>query len=114
MIKINGTTVPDPSGYLISVMDISKAERNARGEMIIERLATKRKLELSWQHLGAAALQQLLQLVSPVFFTVEYPDPEDGLLRSGTFYSGDRSVMAMDYLDGQVRWKDIKFNLVER
>lgn len=114
MIKINGTTIPTPSDYKPSIQDISKAERNANGDMIIERIATKRKLELSWVHLSQEELQQLLQLVAPIFFTVSYPDPQDGSTRTGTFYCGDRSTGALDYRNGRVRWKDIKFNLVER
>lgn len=114
MIKIDGTAIPTPSGYQVSVMDISKTERNARGQMIIERVAVKRKLELSWAHLAGADLQQVLRLAGSVFLTVEYPDPEDGAPRSGTFYVEDRSVAAMDYLDGQTRWKDVGLSLVER
>ncbi len=114
MIAIDGVTIPVPSSFSVGLMDISKAERNARGDMIIERVATKRKLELSWLHLSGDELRQVLQLVSPVFFSVSFPDPQDGTTRTGTFYSGDRSVGAMDYRDGQVRWRDIKFNLVER
>ena len=47
MIKINGVAMPAPSEYSVSIMDISKAERNAAGTMIIERIATKRKIELN-------------------------------------------------------------------
>lgn len=114
MIKINGTTIPTPSGYQVGVMDLSKAERNARGDMIIERIATKRKLELTWSYLSQAQLAQLLQLVSPVFVTVEYPDPQDGAVKTGTFYAGDRNTSAVDYRNGVMRWKDVKFSLVER
>lgn len=114
MITIDGITIPTPTEYRVGIQDISKAERNARGAMIIERIATKRKLELSWQYLSQEQLQQLLQLVAPVFFSVSYPDPQDGTTRTGTFYCGDRSTGALDYRNGQIRWRDIKFNLVER
>lgn len=114
MIKVNGVELPTPSDYTVGIQDISKAERNARGTMIIERIATKRKLELAWKYLTKDQLQQVLNAVSPVFFTVEYPDPQTGARRSGSFYAGDRTVGAMDYIDGNIRWKDIKFNVVER
>lgn len=114
MIQINGISISTPSSYLVGIQDISKAERNARGDMIIERIATKRKLELSWNYLSQTDLQQLLQLVSLVFFSVNYPDPQTGTVQTGMFYCGDRSTGALDYQNGKVRWKDIKFNLVER
>lgn len=114
MIKIDGVTIPTPSDYLVGIQDISKAERNARGTMIIERIATKRKLELMWRYLNREQLQQVMNAVASVFFTVEYPDPKDGTMRTGTFYVGDRTVGAIDYRDGQVRWKDCKFSVIER
>jgi len=114
MIKIDSIQIPTPSDYNVGIQDLSKAERNARGTMIIERIAIKRKLELSWVYLAKDQLQQLLNAVSPVFFTVEYPDPLTGAAKTGTFYVGDRKAGAIDYRNGQPRWKDITFNLIER
>lgn len=114
MIKVNGVDIPTPSDYSVSIMDISKAERNANGTMIMERIATKRKLELMWKYLSQGDLAKVLTAVSPVFFTVEYLDPQTNSRRTGTFYAGDRTTGAMDYQNGKIRWKDIKFNLVER
>ena len=113
MITINGTPIPTPSDYLVGIYDISHAERNARGNMIIERINTKRKLELAWRYLDKIELQNLLQLVSATTFMVTYHDPQTGTVRSGRFYCGDRTIGALDYRQGKVRWKDIKFNLIE-
>lgn len=114
MIKVNGVDIKTPSTYQVSLNDLSKADRNANGLMIIERIATKRKVEMSWDFLTQAELYTLLQSIISVFFTVEYPDPQDGALKTGTFYVGDRTAGAMDYKNGVMRWKDIKFNFIER
>lgn len=114
MLKVNGMALPTPSDYRVGIQDISKAERNARGTMIIERITTKRKLELAWKHLSKTKLQQVLTAVSPVFFQVDYLDPQTNTDKTGTFYSGDRTVGALDYVEGEIRWKDIKFNLIEK
>lgn len=114
MIKIDGKEIPTPSDYLVSIQDISKAERNARGDMIMERIATKRKIELAWKYLSKSDLQLVFNAVSPVFFQVDYLDPETGSRKTGTFYAGDRNVGALDYIKGDIRWKDIKFNIVEK
>lgn len=114
MITINGVELPTPTDYSVGIQDISKAERNANGTMIIERIATKRKIELMWSYLSQSDLAKVLKAVSPVFFTVSYPDPQEGGRKTGTFYSGDRTNPAMDYIDGNIRWKNIKFNLIER
>lgn len=114
MIKVNGVTIPTPSTYQVSLQDISKAERNANGLMILERITTKRKIEMSWAYLSQSDLSKLLQAVSGVFFTVQYLDPEDGALKTGEFYCGDRSAGAIDYKNNVIRWKDCKFNVIER
>lgn len=114
MIKINTVLIATPSGFNVGIQDLSKAERNANGDMIIERIATKRKLELSYAYLSQSGLSALLTAISDVFFTVEYPDPVTGALRTGTFYTGDRNAAAIDYKAGVMRWKDLKFSLIEK
>lgn len=114
MIKIDGVTIPNPSTYQIGIMDLSKAERVASGDIVIERIATKRKIELTWRYLENQKLSTLLKRVSPVFFDVEYLDPESNEIKKGTFYCGDRGAQSIDYRNGKMRYKDIKFNLIER
>lgn len=114
LIQINGVDIPTPSEYTVGIMDLSKAERNARGNIIIERVATKRKIELVWEYLDRFQLSQVLNAVSGVFFQVAYIDPQDNAVKTGTFYVGDRKAGALDYRDGKVRWKNIQFNLIER
>ncbi|WP_243175525.1 DUF6711 family protein [Clostridium gasigenes] len=114
LISINGVEISTPSDYKVSIMDINKAERNARGDIIIERITTKRKIELAWKYLSKEDLSNLFNLVSGTFFSVDYIDPQDGNNRSGTFYAGDRSSGALDFMNGLIRYKDIKFNLIER
>jgi hypothetical protein len=114
VLTINGFAIPAPSDLQVGIMDLSKAERNANGTMIIERIATKRKLEVSYSFLNRSQLQQVLVAISPIFFTATYIDPQTNQNRTGTFYCGDRSVGVLDMLNNEPRYKDIKFSLVER
>jgi hypothetical protein len=114
LITIDGVEIPAPTKYTVNIMDISKSERNAAGEMITERIATKRKIEMSWDILGQDDTSTLLNSVDPVFFYVEYIDPKTGGLRTGTFYSGDRSSPAITFSNGIMQYKDVKFNIIER
>lgn len=113
MIFINSVKISTPSTLQIGIMDLSKAERNAKGNLIIERINTKRKLELSYNYLSATSLSTLLNAISGTTFTVTYPDAQTGANRTGTFYVGDRNAGAIDFQGGTVRYKDIKFNLIE-
>ncbi|MGI6071372.1 MAG: DUF6711 family protein [Blautia sp.] len=114
LIKINGVDIHAPSEYSVGIQDISKAERNANGTIIIERIATKRKIELSWKYLDRASLSTIFNAVADVFFTVEYIDPQDNATKIGTFYCGDRKAGLIDFKNGIPRYKDVSFNLIER
>lgn len=114
LITVNGVALPTPSDFQASIMDISKAERNAAATMIIERIATKRKLEISYSYLSKSDASKVLNAVSPVFFAVTYIDPQTGGTRTGTFYCGDRDAGMIDFINGVPRYKNVKFNLIER
>lgn len=114
LISVNGVDLPTPSEYTVGIMDLSKAERNVRGDMIIERIATKRKIDLGWAYLTGIQYSQILTAVDAVFFTVNYFDPKTNNMRVGTFYSGDRQAPMMKFTNGVANWKDVKFNLIEK
>lgn len=114
LLLVNGVALPSPTELQVGVMDLSKAERNANGLILIERIATKQKLEMSWAFLTKDNLQQILSAIKPVFFSVTYPDPELGANRTGTFYVGDRTVGMLDYFNGVARYKDVGFNFIEQ
>ncbi|TYP67701.1 DUF6711 family protein [Paenibacillus methanolicus] len=114
LISIAGVALPTPTDYSLGIQDVNNTERNAKGDMIGERIATKRKIELGWKFLTAAQTQQVLNAVSQLFFDVTYVDPQTGGNRTGTFYAGDRTCNVMDFIDGVPRYKDVKFNLIER
>lgn len=114
LVKVGGTALPDPTELTVGVLDISKAERNANGYMMIEKIATKKKLELKYAYVTDSELKTILQALSTLFFTVEYIDPVENSLRSASFYCGDRNVGYIDYRNGIPRYKDLTFNLIER
>ncbi|WP_053983432.1 DUF6711 family protein [Niameybacter massiliensis] len=113
MIRINGVDVQTPSSYMVNIMDITKSERNAKGNMQIDLINTKYKLELTWSLLTQTQITKILDaLEARVTFEVTFVSPTGSKL-TRTFYKGDRSAPLLDYLDGQARWKDFKVNLIE-
>lgn len=114
LLKINGVDMPTPSGYSVGIQDIVNATRNARGNMIKDLIATKVKIDLAWIYLSMADTAKVLTAVSGNFFTVEYLDPEANAFLTKTFYAGDRTAPAMDFINGVMRYKDIKFNIIEK
>lgn len=114
LYSIKGVAMPTPSDFQVGIMDISKAERNANAYLIIERIATKRKLSIAYSYLSASQLSQILQAISPTSYQVTYLDPQTGSMRSSEFYSGDRSMGMVSFIGGVPVYRDIKFDLIER
>lgn len=114
MIKINGVVIATPKAYEATVSDLDgESNRNANGELIRDRIAVKRKLNLEWGPLTQVEISTLLSAVSSVFFTVTFPDPELGVVTK-TMYVGDRTAPAYSYIDGEVKWQGLKMNFIEK
>lgn len=114
LIYISGVAMPTPSEFQIGTMDISKANRNANGTMIIERITTKKKLFLTYAFLTSSQLQTLLNALAPTTYTVTYMDPQFNKMVTGVFYAGDRNAGMVSFIDGVPVYKDFTVNLIER
>ena len=114
MIKINGVAIATPKIFEATVSDIDgETNRNAKGELIRDRVAVKRKINLEWGTLEQSEMSTILNAVSSVFFTVEFPDPQLGLITK-TMYVGDRTSPAYSYIDNKINWQGLKMNFIEK
>lgn len=114
MIKINGVAIATPKVFEATVSDIDgETNRNAKGELIRDRVAVKRKINLEWGTLEQSEMSKILNAVSSVFFTVEFPDPQLGLITK-TMYVGDRTAPAYSYVDNKIKWQGLKMNFIEK
>jgi len=115
MLKINGVAVAAPKVFKVDISDIDgETNRNAKGDMIRDRVATKRKLNCEWAPLTMVQISTLLKAVKGVFFTVEYPDPMEGSFITKTFYVGDRTTPMLYMKDGVPMWEGLSMNFIER
>ena len=116
ILTINGVDMPAPSAMKVHIFDVSAtADRSASGRMILDRVGTKRKLELSWAHLTVGELAKLLAAVGQkTFFTAAYPDPQTGGRRAMICYCGDRSTGVLRMNGNAPVWTDVEMNWIER
>lgn len=114
LITINGVNVPTPTDFQVGIQDISNAQRNANGLMIIERICTKKTLSISYSYLSASDMSTVLQAIAPVYYNVTYLDPLTNTNVTSSFYCGDRSLGMIDYQNGVPRYQNVKFTLIER
>ena len=114
MIKINGVAIATPKIYEATVSDLDgESNRNAAGQLIRDRIAVKRKLNLEWGPLSQSEIAPILNAVSGVFFTVTFPDPQLGMVTK-TMYVGDRTSPAYQFKNGEVKWSGLKMNFIEK
>ena len=116
MIKINGVDIATPKTYEPTISDLDgESNRNANGELIRDRIAVKRKLNLEWGPLKQSEIAPILNAVSGVFFTVTFTDPELGMITK-TMYVGDRTAPAYMYDEEakEVKWQGLKMNFIEK
>lgn len=113
-MKINGVAIATPKIYEATVSDLDgESNRNAAGQLIRDRIAVKRKLNLEWGTLSQSEIAPILNAVSGVFFTVTFPDPQLGIITK-TMYVGDRTAPAYQYINEEVKWSGLKLNLIEK
>lgn len=113
-MKINGVDIATPKTFEVAVSDLDgESNRNANGELIRDRIAVKRKINIEWGPLTQAEIQTLLNAVSSVFFTVTFPDPQSGVTTK-TMYVGDRTAPALSYKNNEVLWEGLTMNFIEK
>lgn len=112
---INGSEPPAPKKVTVNVQDLSSGSsgRNADGEMMIDFVASKRKIECEWPSLTSSEMSSLMSLMSATTFPVTYIDPETGASKTITCYKGDRSAPVYWIIGGVVRWEGLKVNFIE-
>lgn len=111
MLKINGVAIATPSAFLVDIEDVDgESGRNAKGQMLRDRIAVKRKISCEWPPLTDGEISIILKAVQNVFFEVTYPDPMEGMEVTKTMYVGIRSAPMLH----KGKWQNLKMNFIER
>lgn len=115
MIQINGVEIAAPKSFQFSLNDIDgETNRNAKGEMIRDRIAVKRKLELEWGPLTMSECSAILKAVQSEYFSVTYPDALEGKMLTKTMYVGDRTSPMYTFKNDKAYWTSLKMNFIEK
>ena len=95
LLKIGDIDLPTPTVLQPAIRDLDSEDgtgRNQSGTMFRDRVAIKRSVHCEWGPLTKNEMATLLTAMSPASFSLTYPDPQDGAMRTITAYVGDRSV----------------------
>lgn len=114
ILKVNGVFIPDPSEMQWGEQSVSdsNAGRDMSGDMHVNLITRKRKLELKWSGIDFATISEILKAVKPETFQVTFWDFEENKNVTKSFYVGDRTAMVKSFVPGYRRC-DVAFNIVE-
>ena len=116
LLTINSVAQKTPSKMQVAINDIDgETTRNANGNMIRDRITTKRKIELEFPPMTQTEMATLLNAVANVFFSVTYQDPILGMTTK-TMYVGDRTAPIYRFGNGttEMLWEGLKMNFIEQ
>lgn len=115
-LLLNGISVKTPKSLKVSIQDIDgQTTRTAAGTMIRDRITVKRKIECEWGPLSSSESRTILNAISGEFFTVSYPDPQQGQVDK-KFYCGDRSMPIYSFHSkfNVFMWVGLTVNFIEQ
>jgi len=114
MLKIAGVSVKAPSEVNIGRFDLTKSGRTASGKMVMDIIATKRRVDVVWKMLPDNELQKIIDTITAnkPFFSLEYPDA--GGTKTMTCYAGDIVTSLWHTKNGVRYWEEISIPFIEQ
>lgn len=114
MLWIAGTQVAKPAEVKVGRFDLTKASRTASGKMVMDVIATKRRVDVTWKMLPDADLQQIIGLITAhkPFFSLQYPDA--GGTATMTCYAGDINTSLWHTINGVRYWSEVTIPFIEQ
>lgn len=99
-----------------SDIDGTNAGRGIDGTLIRDRVAIKRRVDVTCRALTLAESAVVLSLIEPEFVSVTYTDPMAGSVVTKTLYSNNFSTTLSSFKnpDGVEMWTGLSFPLIEK
>jgi hypothetical protein len=117
LLKINTTDLPAPTVLQPGLQDLDSEDgtgRNQVGTMFRDRVAVKRTVHCEWGILNKQEMAALLKAMSPASFSLTYPDPQEGTLKTITAYVGNRVPAICSVIsDTDWMWTGLSVDFIE-
>lgn len=114
MLKIAGITVKTPTELKVGRFNLSKSSRTASGKMVMDIIATKRRVDCVWKMLPDSEFKKILDVITAnkPFFSLQYPDA--GGQETMTCYVGDIVTSLYHTIGGVRYWSDVSIPFIEQ
>lgn len=120
VVEINGTNIVPYIAFggfqwQRSDVDGPGAGRDLTGFLRRNRIATKRRLDITCRLLKSEELSIVLSLIMPEWVSVTYYDPQEGRVVTREMYSNNNpATYTIMHPDGTEWWGGITFPLIEK
>ena len=114
MLRIAEVAVKTPTELKVGRFDITKSNRTASGKMVMEIIATKRRVDCTWKMIPDSDLQTIIDTITAhkPFFSLEYPDA--GGSKTMTCYAGDIVTSLWHTKNGIRYWEEVTIPFIEQ
>lgn len=98
-----------------SDVDGSDSGRDLTGDLMRDRITTKRRLDITCRLLTNDEINLVLSSIEPEWVTVSYYDPMEGAVVEKTMYSNNHPASyQIKHPDGTEWWSGVTFPLIEK
>jgi hypothetical protein len=121
-ITLGGIIIKRPAELSINRYHLTKADRNAKGNMVMDYINTKTEFDVTWPVIDTKEIKKLQDLLYPntgtpnLFLTMDWI--EDNVTHSCTVYAGafkkDLARSSGMPGNGSWFWKDFALHLIEK
>ena len=118
ILEINGVNIVPYIAYggvqwQRSDVDGEGAGRDLTGALRRNRVATKRRLDVTCRPLKSEEAKIVLSAIMPEWVTVRYTDPQEGVVTRKMYANNNPASYLMKKSDGTEWWTGITFPLIE-
>lgn len=109
----------EPKSVTFKKKHMTNSERTLGGDLIVDHIATKNTVSVSWDVLDDKDFGELLNLIEGEkdnsYFTLEYLKPGEGAEQTVemTVYTEEVSYYPYFLANGRVVWRDVSVNFEE-
>lgn len=98
----------------IQVSDENAGRVRNNAKMYVNKIADKENIKLAWNAPNGKETAEILQAFDHEYFYVKYLSPLTNDWVTKEFYHGDFSAPVYAWWEGETRYQDVSFDIIER
>lgn len=98
----------------IQVSDENAGRVRNSAKMYVNKIADKENIKIAWNATNGEETAEILQAFDHEYFYVKYLSPMTNTWVTKEFYHGDFSAPVYAWWEGETRYQNVSFDIIER